>query len=221
MCCSSPIADVDPDPTMDLLKSFISLLALINPLGAIPIFLSLTSSQTPAQTHRTVRIASIAVVFVIGFAATFGERAIAFFGISIGSLEVGGGIIMLMMAMNMLSARTPPQQATQQEQTDAELKDNIAVVPLAIPLLTGPGTISTVIVYAGQAAHWYDRIPLIGIGAALGAICYVALRAAGPIANVVGQTGINIATRIMGLILAALAVEFMVNGLKSLFPVLR
>src|SRR5580692_4319502 len=139
---------------MDLLKSFISLLALINPLGAIPIFLSLTASQSRAQTHRTVRIASIAVVFVIGFAATIGERAIAFFGISIGSLQVGGGIIMLMMAMNMLSARTPPQQATQQEQTDAELKDNVAVVPLAIPLLTGPGTISTVIVYAGEAAHW-------------------------------------------------------------------
>ncbi|MGN6665525.1 MAG: MarC family protein, partial [Trinickia sp.] len=102
-----------------------------------------------------------------------------------------------------------------------ESKNSIAVVPLAIPLLTGPGTISTVIVYSAGVAHWYDRAGLIAIGAAIAVICFWALRMADPIARFVGQTGINIGTRLMGLMLSALAVEFIVDGLKALLPNLR
>ncbi|MFC0402217.1 MarC family protein [Paraburkholderia rhizosphaerae] len=206
---------------MDILKSFISLLALINPVGAVPFFLSLTAQQSAAEQRRTIRIASISVFCVIAVTALCGKQIISFFGISIGSLEVGGGIIMLLMAISMLNAQIGNARSTPEERYEAESKDNIAVVPLAIPLLTGPGSISTVIVYSASFRHWYDRVSLIAIGAVLAAICFASLRLAEPIARWVGRTGINIGTRLMGLMLSALAVEFIVDGLKTLLPGLK
>ncbi|KVL11922.1 MarC family protein [Burkholderia cepacia] len=206
---------------MDLLKSFISLLALINPIGAVPFFLSLTAQQTDLERRRTIRIASVSVFCVMTVTALLGQQIIDFFGISVGSLEVGGGIIMLLMAINMLNAQIGNTRSTPEERHEAELKDNIAVVPLAIPLLTGPGSISTVIIYAANSGHWYERAGLVAIGAVLAFLCFVAMRLAEPIANWIGRTGINIATRLMGLMLSALAVEFIVNGLRALLPALR
>ncbi|HEM7875186.1 TPA: NAAT family transporter [Burkholderia contaminans] len=206
---------------MDLLKSFISLLALINPVGAVPFFLSLTAQQTDAERRRTIRIASVSVFCVITVTTLLGQQIIDFFGISVGSLEVGGGIIMLLMAINMLNAQIGNTRSTPEERHEAELKDNIAVVPLAIPLLTGPGSIGTVIIYAANSHHWYERAGLVAIGAVLAFLCFVAMRLAEPIANWIGRTGINIATRLMGLMLSALAVEFIVNGLRALLSALR
>ncbi|KVM58489.1 hypothetical protein WJ59_34110 [Burkholderia gladioli] len=206
---------------MDLLKSFISLLALINPLGAVPFFLSLTASQGDEARRRTVRIAAVSVFFVIVVTTLLGQQIIRFFGISVGSLEVGGGIIMLLMAINMLNAQMGNARSTPEERDEAESKNSVAVVPLAIPLLTGPGSISTVIVYSANAAHWYDRLGLIAIGAVIAGLCFVAMRLAEPIAHWIGRTGINIATRLMGLMLSALAVEFIVDGLKALLPALK
>ncbi len=145
---------------MDILKSFISLLALINPVGAIPFFMSLTALQSDAERRRTIRIAAISVFCVIAVTTLLGQQIISFFGISVGSLEVGGGIIMLLMAINMLNAQIGNSRSTPEERHEAEQKDNIAVVPLAIPLLTGPGAISTTIIYAAGSAHWYDRLSL-------------------------------------------------------------
>ncbi|KGD46282.1 YchE family NAAT transporter [Burkholderia pseudomallei] len=205
---------------MDLLKSFISLLALINPLGAVPFFLSLTAQQTEAERRHTIRIAAVSVFCVIAVTTLLGQQIIDFFGISVGSLEVGGGIIMLLMAISMLNAQIGNTRSTPEERDEAESKNSIAVVPLAIPLLTGPGSISTVIVYAANARHWYDRLGLVAIGAALALICFFAMRLAEPIAHWIGRTGINIVTRLMGLMLSALAVEFTVDGLKALLPAL-
>jgi multiple antibiotic resistance protein len=206
---------------MNLLKSFISLLALINPVGAIPFFLSLTTDMSSSEKAGTIRIASISVFCVIGVTALLGQQIIAFFGISVGSLQVGGGIIMLLMAINMLNAQVGNTRSTPEERHEAEMKNSIAVVPLAIPLLTGPGSISTVIVYSASVVHWYDRIGLVMIGAVLAGLCFGALMLAEPIARWVGRTGINIGTRLMGLMLSALAVEFIVNGLKALLPSLK
>jgi multiple antibiotic resistance protein len=206
---------------MNLLKSFISLLALINPIGAIPFFLSLTGEMSSEEKANTVRIASISVFCVIAVTALLGQQIIAFFGISVGSLEVGGGIIMLLMAISMLNAQSGGTRSTPEERVEAELKNSIAVVPLAIPLLTGPGCISTVIIYSASVAHWYDRIGLVFLGVVLAGLCFGAMKLAEPIAQWVGRTGINIGTRLMGLMLSALAVEFIVNGLKALLPSLK
>lgn len=206
---------------MDLFKSFISLLALINPVGAIPFFLSLTQQQSSIEKRNTIRVASISVFCVIAVTALLGQQIIEFFGISVASFEVGGGIIMLLMALNMLNAQVGNARSTPEERMEAEEKNNVAVVPLAIPLLTGPGSISTVIVYSANSHHWYDRLGLIVIGAVIAALCFGALNLAEPIARWVGRTGINIGTRLMGLMLAALAVEFIVDGLKALLPTLK
>ncbi|SAL01415.1 multiple antibiotic resistance (MarC)--like proteins [Caballeronia fortuita] len=206
---------------MDLFKSFISLLALINPIGAIPFFLSLTQQQSDIERRNTIRVASISVFCVIAVTALLGQQIIAFFGISVGSFEVGGGIIMLLMAISMLNAQVGNARSTPEERMEAEERNSIAVVPLAIPLLTGPGSISTVIVYAASAQHWYDRFGLVVLGAIIAGLCFGALNLAEPIARVVGRTGINIGTRLMGLMLSALAVEFIVNGLKALMPSLK
>ena len=201
-----------------LLKTFVALLAIVNPLGVVPFFISLTSNYTAEERARTIRTAAFSVAVVIAVCALAGEPVMRFFGISVPALQVGGGIIMLLMAINMLNAQMGGARATAEEAIEAEAKASIAVVPLAIPLLTGPGTISTVIVYAGKARVWSDFAALIGSGVAIGLLVYLLLRLAQPISRLLGRTGINIATRILGLMLAALAVEFMADGLTDLLP---
>ena len=206
---------------MDSFKTFISLLALVNPLGAIPFFISFTATNSRAERRRIVRVASITVACVIAFTTLLGQQVINFFGISVNSFQVGGGIIMLLMAISMINAQPGGTKTTPEEAVEGELKENIAVVPLAIPLLTGPGTISTVIIYADKAETWWQRASLIGSGAAIALLVFLALSAADPISRALGRTGINVATRLMGLMLAALGVELIVDGLIALVPALR
>ncbi|MEW9900135.1 YchE family NAAT transporter [Chitinivorax sp. PXF-14] len=203
---------------MEFLKAFISLLVLINPIGAIPLFISLTQNQSAAQRKRTIRTASIAVALVIVISAFTGEWVIKLFGISMASFRTAGGILLLLLAISMLNAQLTPARQTQEESDEAGSKESVAVVPLAIPLLTGPGSISTVIIIADSIKHWWQYSYLVAAGLVIGAITYVALSLAGPISRMVGRTGINISTRIMGLLLAAVGIEFITSGLATLLP---
>lgn len=206
---------------LDLVKTFLTLLALVNPLGAVPFFIGFTASDTRAERRRTIRITSIAVIIVIIVAAFLGEQVISFFGISVEAFQIAGGLIMLLMAISMVNAQVGGVRQTPEESVEAQGKESIAVVPLAVPLLAGPGTISTVIVLAGRSHHLVDILGLTACAAAIGVLTFLALSAAEPLSRVLGRTGINIATRIMGLLLAALAVEFMVGGLGELLPGLK
>ncbi len=205
---------------MDALKTFISLLVIVNPIGAIPLFISLTPNQSEREKKRTVQLASLAVTLVLLISCFLGEQVIRFFGISIASFQVGGGILVLLVAVSMLNAQVSPARQTLEEQQEAETKSNIAVVPLAIPLMTGPGAVSTVIIYAQKASHWTHYLAIAGSGIAIGLITWAALSLAAPVSRILGQTGINVATRLMGLLLAAIAVEIMAEGLVHLFPIL-
>jgi multiple antibiotic resistance protein len=207
--------------SFDLVKSFVTLLALVNPLGALPFFISFTHGDSREERRRIARVAALAVALVIAFSALVGERFIGFFGISVDAFEVGGGVIMLLMAVSMINAELGASKHTAEESIEAEGKPSVAVVPLAIPLLAGPGTISTVIVYSGRLTVWWEYLALIGCGVAIGLLTFIALRLADPISRMLGRTGINIATRLMGLMLAALAVEFMVGGLQNMLPALK
>lgn len=206
---------------MDALKSFIALLVIINPIGAVPVFISLTAHQTDTERKATIRTAALAVALVISLTGLVGEPVIRFFGISIPSFQVGGGILILLLSISMLNAQIAPARQTREEQQEAETKANIAVVPLAIPLLAGPGAMSTVIIYANKAEHWFQYVYLIGSAAIIGLLVWGALNLSAPISRLLGQTGINIATRLMGLLLAAISVEFMVDGLTKLIPALN
>jgi multiple antibiotic resistance protein len=153
-----------------------------------------------------------------------GLQILEFFGISLASFQVGGGLLLMTSALSMINAQPAEARANAEEIQSAGVKaftgDSIAVVPLTIPLLTGPATMSTVVIYAEQAKTAFQLLTLVGYGVVVAGATALCFSLAAPIARVLGQTGINVMTRLMGLILAALAVEVMANGLHKLFPAL-
>jgi multiple antibiotic resistance protein len=195
-----------------------ALFVIVNPLVAIPLFVSLTGGYSEAERRHTSQVTAFTVAVVLVGAVFLGEPLLDTFGISIASFRVGGGILLLLMAIAMLQALPSRVQQAPEEATEAREKESVAVVPLAIPLLAGPGAISTVIIYAHQAATWFDTLFLILASLFVASAVWIALALANSIGTVLGKTGINIVTRLMGLILAALAVEFIAQGLAQLLP---
>jgi len=207
---------------VDLLKPLIALLAIVNPIGVVPFFIHFTQTLTPDQRRRTIRVSAFTAFIVIAASALAGLRIIEFFGISLASFQVGGGTLLLFSSIQMLNAQ--PAEGRKEDVNEGTSKvdagASIAVVPLTIPLLTGPATISTVVIYSERTRHWWELAVLVGYGVVVGIATFLAFSASGRIAKVLGQTGINIMTRLMGLILAALAVELLADGLAKLFPIL-
>jgi multiple antibiotic resistance protein len=203
---------------LEVSKIFMALLVLINPLSAIPIFISLTPHSSQPERKRIAKLAALTIAIVVCLFALVGEKLLHFLGISIGSFQVAGGLLVLMIALAMMNAQPSATKTTDEEQSEAESKANIAVVPLAIPLMTGPGSISTVIIYATTAHSWVEVANIMVSGILVAIVCYFALTMATPISRVLGKTGINIVNRVMGMLLAALSVEIMVDGLYRLFP---
>jgi multiple antibiotic resistance protein len=203
-------------------KALVTLLAVVNPLAIVPFFIHYTQGFTHEQRRRTVVTASFSAFVVIGASALIGLQLLEFFGISLASFQVGGGMLLLTSAINMLNAQpaeAKPQARELEEGAEkAAMGASIAVVPLTIPLLTGPATISTVVIYADRAHTFWQLMVLVGFGVVIGAATFICFALAEPIARVLGKTGIRVMTRLMGLILAALAVEVMAVGLLKLFP---
>lgn len=199
-------------------KLLIGLLAIVNPLGAVPVFVALTAGATDSERKRIAKIVTTAVLMILFVALLFGDWLLGFFGITIHSFSVGGGILILLMAIAMLQARISPVAQTADEARESEAKESVAVVPLAMPLLAGPGAISTVILYAHKdpgVAHYLTMGLDILI---VGGVLWLVLQLVPWITHHISQTGINIFTRIMGLILAAIAIEFIAAGMKGIFP---
>jgi multiple antibiotic resistance protein len=188
----------------------------------IPFFIHFTQGFSRQQRQRTIRIAAFSAFVVIAVSAVAGLKIIEFFGISLASFQVGGGLLLLMSSLQMLNAQ--PAEARKDDLAEggdtADAGFSIAIVPLTIPLLTGPATISTMIIYADKTRHWWQLAILMGYGIVIGLSVWVALSLSGRIAKALGKTGINVMTRLMGLLLAALAVEVMSDGLIKLFPIL-
>jgi multiple antibiotic resistance protein len=203
-------------------KPLVTLLAVVNPLAIVPFFIHYTQGFSQAQRQRTIVTASISAFLVIAASALLGLQILEFFGISLASFQVGGGMLLLISSMNMLNAQpaeAKPQTRELQEGAEkAAMGASIAVVPLTIPLLTGPATMSTVVIYAERAQTFLQTAALVGYGVVIGLATALCFALAHPIARVLGKTGINVMTRLMGLILAALAVEVMAVGLLKLFP---
>ena len=205
-------------------KPLLTLLAIVNPLAIVPFFIHYTHDFTREQRLRTIWIASFSCFVVIAASALLGLQILEFFGISLASFQVGGGMLLLTSALSMLNAQPAEARSNADEMGDAARRSSvgasIAVVPLTIPLLTGPATMSTVVIYAERAKHFPQLAALVGYGVVIGLATALCFSLAQPIARVLGKTGINVMTRLMGLILAALAVEVMSDGLVKLFPIL-
>lgn len=199
-------------------KMLIGLIAIVNPIGAIPIFISLTSDLKEKARNSISRTTTYSVFFILLFSLVLGQVILNFFGITISSFRVAGGILILLMAISMMHAKTNGIKRTDEEAEESENMSSIAVVPLAIPLLAGPGAISTVILYAHKGSGFihYALIALVIFLVSL--LLFIAFRSVKYMSPYLTQTAVNIFSRIMGLILAAIAIEFIANGIKGLFP---
>ena len=205
-------------------KPLITLLAIVNPPAIVPFFIHYTQGLPRAARRRTIAVAAFTAFVVIAASALLGIRILQFFGISLASFQVGGGMLLLTSALNMLNAKPAEAKPSTHDLEDgaekAAMGASIAVVPLTIPLLTGPATMSTVVIYAERAHSFLQLATLMGYGVVIALVSALCFALAEPIARVLGKTGINVLTRLMGLILAALAVEVMADGLSKLFPAL-
>ena len=198
-------------------KIFISLFAIIDPVGIIPIIIAFTAGMTAQKRERVGRIASLAVLGILLAALLLGEAILEFFGISIHSFRTAGGILLLLMSINMLigdKAKLTP------DDSDVDATSSVAIVPLSTPLLAGPGAISTVILDAhkGSNVGHYGAMALVLV--VLSLIVWVTFLIAPWVSQRLGKIGSNIVSRMMGLLLAAIAVEFIAGGLRGLFPAL-
>jgi multiple antibiotic resistance protein len=203
-----------------LFKIGIALFAIVNPIGSVPIFISATDGWNRQQKLRTANVVALTVFLVLAASALFGEGILAFFSITIPSFQVGGGILILLIAINMLHAKQSHSKQTPEEAKTMEERDVIAIVPLSIPLLAGPGAISSMIIAAQDSATLGGQLSLLLPISVVAMLIWLTLQLSGYIAGKLGTIGINIVTRLMGLILAAMAVEFIAHGLSGLFPAL-
>lgn len=206
------------DSWTEYAKFLVGLLAIVNPTGAIPIFIGLTTGQSARERHRTGLLAAVSAGVVLMVTLVAGESLLHVFGIGIASFRVGGGILILLMSISMMHARVSPAKQVEQEAQEAADKDSVAVVPLGIPLLAGPGAIGTVILYTQRDTSLVHHLVLGGGVLVVVSVAWLSFRLAPFVASLLGKTGINVFTRIMGLIIAAIGVEFIASGLKQLLP---
>ncbi|MEA4862668.1 MAG: MarC family protein [Victivallaceae bacterium] len=194
-------------------KAFISLLVLINPLEGIPIYLSGTEQATPEMRLAIAKRSALAVTIILLAALFLGKGLLALFSISTGAFQIGGGLILFLIAVNMvLGAGGAPMKSA-----DGKVTLQFAIVPLAIPIMAGPGAINGAVLYGTQAPLWPGTIILAGVTILVGLATYGSLRAAVPLVKYLKTTGIDIASRIMGLIIAAIAIEMVAHGIGSIF----
>lgn len=196
------------------LQVAVTIFAIMDPFGLIPLFLAFTGSQSDEQRTKIIRRSVIATAIILVIAALAGKHVLSFFGIDIYSFQIAGGILLLIIALNMLQAKGSILKSTPKEQDEAIAKEDISVVPLAMPLLAGPGTISMVIVFSSSMETAGAKLTLIGIIIAVSLTVWPILLLSKWIGQKLGSTGINITVRIMGLILASIAVKFIVEGIK-------
>lgn len=205
------------------LKVFIALYVLVNPLEGLPIFLARTETLDPRARLRVSRTAAIGVVCIMLITLALGRGILELFSISIGDFTLAGGIIVFLIALKMVLG--PAQSADAAHKMTSDELRGFGIVPLATPLLAGPGVISAVIVYAskgptGQGCTPVDYAILSAIIVAIGVATALALRAADPLKMVLGETGIEVSTRVSGILVAAIAIGMIQEGMRQLFPIL-
>lgn len=201
-----------------LFKIGIALFAIVNPIGSVPIFISATDGWSAHDRKRIAKTVAFTVFLVLSLSAVLGDKILAFFSISIPSFQVGGGILLMLIAISMMHGKLSDARQTKEEAQAVADRDAIAIVPLSIPLLAGPGAISSMIIAAQQSPGVLGQFTLVLPIAVICLLIWIALSLSTNIAERMGTIGINVVTRLMGLILAAMAVEFIAHGLQGLFP---
>lgn len=197
----------------DYTQFFIAMLAIVDPITILPLYMRLVSQFEPKQQKQLARQAAFSVTVALIVTVFIGQKVLLFFGISLGSFQVAGGLLLLLVALQLMYGPDTPGSKVAGERISA----SEVVVPLAIPMLAGPGAFSTVIVFSYRSDDWIHWYVLSGCLLILGSIVWIALHLAAPLMRRLSATAISIVNKIMGLIMAAISVEFVVNGIKALF----
>jgi multiple antibiotic resistance protein len=202
----------------DHLRFALTLAAILNPFAAMPFFLVVTRDGSGLDRHRTAAVAAASVAAILVLSAVAGDSVLTLAGTSLGAFRIAGGIVLLLMGLSMLGAQPGPVRQTQEEMSVAAHQESVAVVPLAIPLIAGPGSISAVIVQMQRGSGFTHLFAVLASIAAVAFACWLLLRFAETIGRALGPIGLNVVSRLLGLLLSAVAVEMMASGVKQLFP---
>ncbi len=196
----------------------ISMLAITNPAGSLAVFLSMTHNKTEQERHHVALTATLTIFIVLVLITWTGIPILQIFGISLPAFEITGGLIILLRGLEMLHSKETPTSKTAGELEQQNVRESIAVVPLGIPIIAGPGAMTNTIIFSREFPGFIHKIyiclGILFISLVIGFMLYFSTR----IGNMVGETGIKIVTRIMGLLLAAIAMSLMVRGLQQIFP---
>lgn len=193
-----------------------SVFFVVDPFATIPSFLAMTESYTDERRRATAWQAGWTCFFVLATFALAGSVIFKIFGITLPAFKIAGGILLFLVAFEMLEARRSGTQESTEERLEGQQKEQIGVTPLGIPMLAGPGSISTVMVLMGQSQYWWQAIPVFAAILITSVASAAILAGAGGVRKVLGETGIRILMRLMGLVLTAIAVQFVINGLTDL-----
>lgn len=201
------------------IKFFLGLVAIINPVGLLPVFVGLTSHQTDLERAHTNKVANFAVVVILVVTMIAGQHILNMFSISLSAFRIAGGALICIIAMSMLQGKISEVKRNQEEDREASAMESVAVVPLALPLMAGPGAISSVIVFAAEHNTFINFIGMFLTVLIFGFLSWALFNMAPVIFKLLGKTGINVITRLMGLLMLSLGIEIIAAGLKGLFPI--
>ena len=197
---------------------FGSVFAIVDPFAAVPIFLALTEGRAHGDVAIVARRASLTCMFVLLLFSAAGSYILSFFSITLPAFKIAGSVILFVVGFEMLRARPSRTRSTAEEREEAASREDVAVVPLGLPLLAGPGAIATVMVLSTRARDLPHRVAVAAVVVAVSILTLLVLRSATLVTRALGQTGINLIGRVMGLILAATAAQFAIDGLREAFP---
>lgn len=207
----------------EVLVAFSAVFSVADPLGLVPVYLAMTRTSSPAQRRRTAIIASTAMAVTLSLFAAAGQAILHFFGLSIGAFRIAGGSLLFLMAVDMLRAQPSRPRTTPEEREEGEAKAesaDVAIFPLAFPMLAGPGAIANAMMQMAGTSHAGERVAIY-TGILLAAVATaIVLLVAARAERRLGKTGLNVLERVMGLLLAAIAVQFIVDGIGDVLPAL-
>jgi multiple antibiotic resistance protein len=198
------------------LTSLAAVFFIVDPFAATPTFLAITAGYERSRRKQMARRAALTCFVFLTVFATIGKYVFRIFGITVPAFKCAGGLLLLLIALDMLQARRSRTRETPEEQTDACGTEDVGIIPMGIPMLAGPGSLSTVMVLVGQGRSWRDAIPVIAGIAITSAVSYLVLASADRVEAILGEIGIRVLTRLMGLMLTAIAFQFFVSALADM-----
>jgi MarC family membrane protein len=203
------------------ITAFISLFAIVDVIGNTPMFLSITPHNSEKERVRMATKAAVAVFIILTAFALFGNRIFQFFGITIDAFRIAGGLILIKIALDMVDAKSLRTRHTPEEDQEGMAREDVAIIPLAMPMLSGPGAISTVVVLTAQATSTEMMGILVGAIGLNALLVYLVLRSSVRVVALFRETGMRILTRILGIVLASIGMQFILVGLKAYFTASR